>query len=63
MNDSDCVIYPDFIIGGSYLIFQGSPATWRSSEKIEVADGQINENDKWLAFVKAGLNKQRLFDR
>lgn len=50
MNEPDCLIYPDFAVGGTYLIFLDSPWTWRSFEKIERADG-----DKWLAYVKAGL--------
>ena len=50
MNEPDCLIHPDFAVGGTYLIFLNSPWTWRSFEKIERVDG-----DKWLAYVKAGL--------
>jgi hypothetical protein len=58
MNDSDCVIHPSFVVGASYLVFLGSPATWRSYEKIEVVNGGINDGDKWLAYVKAGLDNR-----
>jgi hypothetical protein len=50
MNEPDCLIHPDFAVGGTYLIFLDSPWTWRSFEKIERVD-----SDKWLAYVKAGL--------
>ena len=55
INESDCIIAPSFVLGESYLVFQGSPATWRSFEKIETVDGKVDENDQWLAYVKARL--------
>jgi hypothetical protein len=55
MNEPDCLIYPDFAVGGTYLVFLDSPWTWRSFEKIELLDGAIDDRDKWLAYVKAGL--------
>jgi hypothetical protein len=55
MNDSDCVIHPAFIVGNTYLVFLGAPATWRSFEKIDMRDGKVNQDDKWLAYVKSTL--------
>lgn len=59
MNGSDCVIHPEFVLGDSYLMFLGSPATRRSYEKIEVINGVVHEGDQWLAFVKQGLGMRR----
>jgi len=59
MNSSDCLIHPSFVLGGTYLVFQGRPATWRNFEKIDVVDGKVNENDRWLAYVKTGLGRRR----
>ena len=58
MNEADCAIHPVFTLGDSYLVFQNSPWTWRSFEKIEVVDGAVDEGDQWLAYVKAGLAKR-----
>jgi hypothetical protein len=58
MNGADCVIRPDFVVGGSYLVFLDSPATWRSFEKIDMVNGIVNGEDKWLAYVKAQLGKR-----
>lgn len=58
MNVEDCRIYPSFVVGASYLVFLGSPVTWRSFEKIDTAPGAITSSDKWLAYVKAGLRKR-----
>jgi hypothetical protein len=55
MNGSDCVIHPGFVVGNSYLVFLGSPPTWRSFEKIEMVDGRPNPDDKWLVYVKQML--------
>lgn len=55
MNGGDCRIYPNFVVGGTYLVFLNSPWSWRSFEKIELVNGAINEEDKWLAYVAAGL--------
>ncbi|MFC5461153.1 hypothetical protein [Massilia niabensis] len=59
MNEGDCGIYPSFVVGATYLVFLGSPVTWRSFEKIEVVNGRISDDDKWLAYVKAGLARRR----
>ena len=62
MNDTDCLIHPDFVVGGTYLVFLNSPWTRRSFEKIALVNGPVNDGDKWLAYVKAGLetrSKQR----
>jgi hypothetical protein len=50
MNGLDCVIHPGFIVGDTYLVFLGSAPTWRSFEKIEMVDGIVNPDDKWLAY-------------
>ncbi len=55
INESDCVVSPSFVLGESYLVFQNSPVTWRSFEKIETIDGNIDENDQWLMYVKTRL--------
>jgi hypothetical protein len=54
-NDADCVLRPNFVVGESYLVFRGSPATWRSFEHIETVRGRPNPNDKWLSYVEAKL--------
>jgi hypothetical protein len=58
MNDSDCAIHPSFTLGSSYLVFLGPTATRRSYEKIDMVDGKINGDDRWLAYVQAGLRKR-----
>jgi hypothetical protein len=55
MNGLDCVIHPGFIVGDTYLVFLGSAPTWRSFEKIEMVDGIVNPDDKWLAYARARL--------
>lgn len=55
MNDMDCVIHPNFVVGATYLVFRAMSPTWRSFEKIEAANGVIDEDDLWLAYVKAKL--------
>lgn len=59
MNEGDCRIYPSFVVGATYLVFLGAPVTWRSFEKIEAVNGRITDDDKWLAYVKAGLARRR----
>lgn len=54
-NDSDCVLRPDFVVGESYLVFRGKPATWRSFEHIETVRGRTDPRDKWLSYVVANL--------
>jgi hypothetical protein len=56
MNGSDCVIRPGFVIGNSYLVFLGTVPSWRSFEKIEMVDGRVNADDKWLVYVKQMLS-------
>jgi hypothetical protein len=55
MNGADCVIHPGFVVGGTYLVFADSTPTWRSFEKIAMADGIVNPDDKWLAHVRTRL--------
>lgn len=54
-NDSDCVLRPNFTLGETYLVFRGSPPTWRSFEHIASIGGRPNPDDRWLAYVKAKL--------
>jgi hypothetical protein len=56
-NDTDCVIYPKFVVGNSYLAFFGQTLTRRSFEKIDNINGQPNMNDRWLRYVE---NKIRI---
>jgi hypothetical protein len=58
MNDTDCAIYPDFAVGSTYLVFLDTPWTRRSFEKIGGSKGITGNGDQWLAYVKAGLEKQ-----
>ncbi|MBB6133605.1 hypothetical protein HD842_001716 [Massilia aurea] len=55
-NDADCVLRPDFIVGESYLIFRGKPATWRSFEHIATVRGRPDPNDRWLSYVMEKLS-------
>ena len=55
-NDADCVLRPDFIVGESYLIFRGKPATWRSFEHIATVRGRPDADDKWLSYVAEKLS-------
>lgn len=57
MNDTDCVIYPDFVVGKTYLVFRDPPMTWRSFEEIETADGRSGDDDKWLVYVQAHVRQ------
>ncbi|WP_313703113.1 hypothetical protein [Massilia sp.] len=57
-NGADCAIRPAFTLGHSYLVFLDSPWTWRSFERIEAVDGAVDEGDRWLAYVKAGLARR-----
>lgn len=56
-NDSDCVLRPNFTLGETYLVFRGSPPTWRSFEHIASVGGRPNPDDKWLMYVKAKLGE------
>lgn len=58
MNGADCVIHPSFEVGASYLVFLGAPSTWRSFERIGMIGGAVNQDDRWLAYVKAQLAKR-----
>lgn len=63
MNGGDCRIYPDFVVGGTYLVFLNSPWTWRSFEKIDLVNGAIDDEDKWLAYVAAALKARNASER
>lgn len=58
MSDTDCVIHPDFAIGSSYLVFLGTPLTRRSLEKIDMVNGTVSPDDRWLMYVR-----QQLYNR
>jgi len=55
MNGPDCAIHPSFVIGASYLVFEGAPITWRNFERIGMVGGAVNQGDQWLAYVKTRL--------
>jgi hypothetical protein len=59
MNDTDCVIYPDFVVGRTYLVFRDSPVTRRSFEEIETADGRSADDDKWFVYVQSHVRQHR----
>lgn len=58
-NDQDCVLRPNFLVGETYLIFRGKPATWRSFEHIETVRGKPDTDDKWLSYVREKLESRR----
>jgi hypothetical protein len=58
-NDPDCVLRPNFVVGETYLIFRGKPATWRSFEHIETVRGKPDTDDKWLSYVRDKLESRR----
>ena len=62
MNDADCGMHPSFVIGSSYLVFLGAPATRRSFEEIDLVNGIVNADDKWLSYVKQQLAKRQAAD-
>lgn len=51
-NDTDCKIHPDFVIGGTYLVFLEAPFTRKSFERIVRTHGNAEVKDKWLAYVE-----------
>lgn len=55
MNYMDCVIHPNFAVGGVYLVFLDTTPTWRSYEQIDAPNGVVDEDDRWLKYVKAKL--------
>lgn len=58
LNDQDCVLRPNFVVGESYLVFRGKPATRRSFEHIETVRGRPNRDDKWLSYVVEKLGSR-----
>lgn len=61
-NDSNCDIRPDFVVGSSYLVFLGTSFTHRSVEKIEMVNGAVKAEDRWLAYVKQQLAQRQFSD-
>lgn len=59
MNDTDCVIHPDFVVGKTYLVFRDLPMTWRSFEEVETVDGRAGVDDKWFSYVQARVRQNR----
>lgn len=59
MNDADCVIHPDFVVGKTYLVFRDRPVTRRSFEEIETGDGRSSDDDKWFAYVQGHVRRDR----
>jgi hypothetical protein len=61
-NGSDCIIHPDFVLGNSYLVFLGAAPTWRSFEKIDMIGGSVDQDDKWLVYIKDRLRQRQEVD-
>jgi hypothetical protein len=57
MNDSDCVIHPDFVVGKAYLVLRDLPVTWRSFEEVDIVDGRSADEDKWFGYVQAHVRQ------
>lgn len=58
MNDTDCVIHPDFIVGKTYLVFRSLPMTRRSFEEIETLDGRSSDDDKWFVYAQSAFSNK-----
>jgi hypothetical protein len=54
--DTACLISPVFSVGKSYIVFLDSTPTRRSFERIDVRDGIVDENDKWLLYIRKKLD-------
>jgi hypothetical protein len=52
-NHSDCEIYPEFSVGGTYLIFLDQPYHRKSFEIILRTEGKADVRDKWLQYVES----------
>lgn len=63
MNDSDCVIRPNFVVGKTYLVFRDGPVTWRSFEEIDTVDGRSADEDRWFAYVHARVRHENNEDQ
>jgi hypothetical protein len=57
LNDSSCMIRPDFIVGATYLVFLDTPYTRKSFERIVRTDGGDEFKDKWLSYVENYFKK------
>ena len=57
MHGTDCVIHPSFVVGNSYLVFIDASPTQRSYEKIDMVGDAVNQDDKWLIYVRDQLGK------
>ena len=51
-NDTDCVIYPSFAVGGTFLVFLDKPYHRKSFEIIIRTHGGEGVRDKWLTWVE-----------
>lgn len=51
-HDTDCVIYPSFAVGGTFLIFLEKPYHRKSFEIIIRTHGGEGVRDKWLTWVE-----------
>ena len=51
-HDTDCVIYPSFTVGGTFLIFLEAPFHIKSFEFITRTHGGDGVRDKWLTWVE-----------
>ncbi|GAB3452405.1 hypothetical protein GCM10027321_01080 [Massilia terrae] len=58
-NYVDCKLYPWFVAGASYLLFDDALQTRRSAEKIDTIGMSFDREDKWLLYVEGALEKRR----
>jgi hypothetical protein len=56
-NDTDCQIYPTFVVGGTYLVFLDRPYHVKSFEQIVRTHGDKQSKDKWLQYVEDNVGK------
>ncbi len=58
-HDTDCVIYPSFAVGGTFLIFLEKPYHRKSFELIlRSHDADEELRDKWLSWVETHTKAQ-----
>ena len=58
-HDTDCVIYPSFVVGGIFLIFLEEPYHRKSFELIVRTHGGKGIRDKWLTWVEKETNSEQ----
>jgi hypothetical protein len=51
-HDTDCVIHPSFVVGGTYLVFLDAPYHNKSFEQVTRTHGDADTRDEWLQYVE-----------